>query len=163
LGELREPLRALERATAFLLTEPSAEWESWLVGRFPAKPRFVCRKSADGLYLGAGAAALEGAPYGAFCGIADPESFRAALSPFGEPRFFEAFSDHHVYTEEQLSALERSAKGAALVTTEKDWHRLPRRWKARVHFLRIKLEMPPECLSFIEASLERRERAGGAA
>jgi tetraacyldisaccharide 4'-kinase len=47
---------------------------------------------------------------------------------------FAPLADHQVLTERLLQGLaERSATlGAGLITSEKDWARLPRRWRERV-------------------------------
>jgi tetraacyldisaccharide 4'-kinase len=47
---------------------------------------------------------------------------------------FASFPDHAPYHEDALKALARQAEayGAGLVTTEKDWVRLPPAWRSRV-------------------------------
>jgi tetraacyldisaccharide 4'-kinase len=63
----------------------------------------------------------------AFCGIGDPELFRADLqSAHVTPLAFHAFRDHNPYTIAGWNALteEAKSKGAPLVTTEKDLSRL---------------------------------------
>jgi tetraacyldisaccharide 4'-kinase len=65
----------------------------------------------------------------AFCGIADPESFRATLHHLGlETEELIIFPDHHPYSEADVARILESARRAganALVTTEKDAVRLP--------------------------------------
>ncbi len=146
-GDLREPLDALERASAFLLPGLKNPWAGWLQDRFPGTPRFACEKKSEAL-------SFSGRKFGAFCGIADPESFRRQLASVGEPAFFEPFADHYVYRESDLERL--SAKAPDLVTTEKDWHKLPGKWKGRVSVLRIRMELSAECLQWVEKKLEAR-------
>jgi lauroyl/myristoyl acyltransferase/tetraacyldisaccharide-1-P 4'-kinase len=55
-------------------------------------------------------------PVFAFAGLADNEQFFEGLNAAGT----RGFPDHHRYTAEDIAALKRDAKGAALVTTEKD-------------------------------------------
>lgn len=78
----------------------------------------------------------------AFAGIGRPEKFyrtchEAGLNLIGT----EDFPDHHVFTARELVDLETRAleKHAALLTTEKDWVRLPAAWQAKVTALPIKL------------------------
>jgi tetraacyldisaccharide 4'-kinase len=64
----------------------------------------------------------------AFCGIGRPEKFFDTLRQAGATLAAAVpFPDHHVFTEAEAAGLLDKAKsaGAALVTTEKDWVRLP--------------------------------------
>jgi tetraacyldisaccharide 4'-kinase len=63
-----------------------------------------------------------------FAGIARPEKFFATLGNNGARLVAKhAFADHHRFSEREARRLldEAEAKGAMLVTTEKDWVRLP--------------------------------------
>ena len=63
-----------------------------------------------------------------FAGIANPKKFYATLSRSGARLTgTRSFADHHPYTERQAERLLRWARewNAMLVTTEKDWVRLP--------------------------------------
>jgi tetraacyldisaccharide 4'-kinase len=67
-------------------------------------------------------------PVIAFAGIADPRKFFATLGANGARVLAKrSFGDHHRYTSRQAAALLKEArdKNAMLVTTEKDWVRLP--------------------------------------
>ena len=55
-------------------------------------------------------------PVFAFAGLANNEQFFEGLNAAGT----RSFPDHHRYTREDIEALKRDAKGATLVTTEKD-------------------------------------------
>ena len=50
-----------------------------------------------------------------------------------------SFADHHIYSEADLSRLQQEAwtNGADLITTHKDWVRLPPDWRARVWALPV--------------------------
>jgi len=64
----------------------------------------------------------------AFAGIGQPEKFRAALQAIGLDLVgMRSFPDHHSYSPAEIEALHRRAKllGAQLVTTQKDFVRLP--------------------------------------
>ena len=65
-------------------------------------------------------------PIGAFCGIADPAKFQATLAALGLALdWFQAFPDHHAFTPSELAHLHAQAQTHRLLTTEKDWVRLP--------------------------------------
>ena len=70
-----------------------------------------------------------------FAGIGRPQRFFATLKQTGAELVRElSFADHHSYSEADLSRLHQEAlqAGAELVTTHKDWVRLPPEWRVRV-------------------------------
>jgi len=74
-------------------------------------------------------------PILAFAGIAKPWKVERALDAAGaELVDFAPFPDHAAFREEDLRFLADRARryGARLVTTEKDWFRLPPEWRARI-------------------------------
>ena len=138
LGRLREPLAALGRAQAFLITRaaPGRRFdglEARLRACNPAAPIWHARVIAQcWLEVGgseeislAEAATLRAT---AFCGLANPGSYWRTLSEIGvHPLESVTFADHHAYTPAQLRRLARHAQamGAqALLTTEKDYANL---------------------------------------
>ena len=98
--------------------------------------------------------------YIAFCGIARPEKFYASLKEEGpEKEGLEVtetynFPDHRPYTEGDLEPLLKQAKktGAKIITTEKDFVRLPDLYKNEVITLPIRLDIdtPQTLLSLIK-------------
>jgi tetraacyldisaccharide 4'-kinase len=129
-GPMREPLRAgLARADAVIVLLP-ADLEApdpELMDVFGALPVFVARLAPEG-------PSPEGPQVG-FAGIAKPWKVERSLKAAGcDLVDFAPFPDHAAYAEAELRALaERAAVfGAGLVTTEKDWVRLPPEWRARV-------------------------------
>jgi len=119
-GNLREALRAAERADVIAIPadEPELEteiksrgWRAkiWRLRRFMEIPPIT-------------------GPAGAFCGIARPEQFFDGLERNGlqlAARF--AFRDHHSYTQADLNRIASEAQRAranVLLTTEKDRVRL---------------------------------------
>lgn len=74
----------------------------------------------------------------AFAGIGRPEKFVASLAACGAiiagQRFF---ADHHLYRRGEIAALKAQAKGALLVTTEKDWVRLSPQERGDIAVLKV--------------------------
>jgi tetraacyldisaccharide 4'-kinase len=86
---------------------------------------------------------LRGRSLLAFCGIGLPEKFFAALDQAGLRLVATAgFPDHHPYAPKELESLQSRAgsSGATLVTTVKDWQRLPHPWQQRVEALPLGLD-----------------------
>jgi tetraacyldisaccharide 4'-kinase len=64
---------------------------------------------------------LRGRPLFAFAGLADNEQFFTSLRDAGlQVAGTASFPDHHRYTAEDLGEIRRDARGATIVTTEKD-------------------------------------------
>lgn len=121
-GPLREPVaQGLSRANAVILMgDDTTGVTDQVAGRCP-----VLR--AD-LKPGLAAGELTGRPVSAFAGIGRPEKFFNTLRQIGcDVRQTKSFADHHNYTRAELKTLKADAAGdgCALVTTEKDWVRLP--------------------------------------
>ncbi len=136
-GELREPLSALERADAVILTRVPEEGMPLDLSPFlpPGTPIIESRLVPESVE------ALEGTPthplswlagksFFAFCGIGQPEDFFAVLEQQGARLAGRRpFPDHFDYPEGTLERLVDQARhhGAeALITTEKDAVKLRR-------------------------------------
>ena len=136
LGFLREPVEALDRADAFVITraQPNRRYEGIRSRLREVNARApVFTATVEALYwvnerTKERVSHLDGR-VGAFCGLGNPSSFWQTLTNLGVDRVFEkVFSDHHRYTARELQALATDAReqGAkALVTTEKDLMNLP--------------------------------------
>lgn len=89
-----------------------------------------------------------------FAGIANPEKFHATLQTIGCDiiQFF-GFSDHHTFSNHELTKLENAARSThtMLVTTRKDWVRLPEHFRAKVKVVDIeaRFEEPETLLALI--------------
>jgi tetraacyldisaccharide 4'-kinase len=137
-GPLRERPPALARAGAVVLngvaTASDAEGLRRTVVRLAPRALLAeSRLAFDGwrdARTGRSAELPPGAGVYAFCGIANPGSFRLTLEERGVRLLgWEVFDDHHVYRPGELAALARAAAAcgaAAAVTTEKDAVRIPR-------------------------------------
>lgn len=126
-GPLREDIpAALAKTSALLLVGQNLPFETTLP---------VYRA-----HINAPAASDPHKPYLAFCGIGQPEKFYSTLAAHHYTvAASESFADHHPYNDATLQSLadKADAQGAALITTEKDWMRLPLLWRERVEFLPI--------------------------
>lgn len=129
-GPMREPLKAgLARANAVVILMPSdlAEVDRELVETFGALPIFIARLEPAG--------PPPAGPVVGFAGIAKPWKVERSLKAAGaELADFAPFADHAPYRDADLRFLADRAElfGATLVTTEKDWSRLPPEWRAKV-------------------------------
>jgi tetraacyldisaccharide 4'-kinase len=115
-GRLREPLRALQRADAVVLTSGASQ------ELFPVAGKMVWRLRR-GIVIGNVAQNVPARP-AVFCGIARPQNFMLQLRAAGVDPVAEAFfRDHHAYTEKDvrdLLELGQRSEAGGFVTTEKD-------------------------------------------
>jgi len=129
-GPMREPLAAgLARADAVVMLLPSdlpqADPELTAMLRGPALLKAHLRATTP----------PPAGPQVGFAGIGKPWKVERALKAAGcDLADFAPFPDHAPYDEATLKRLaDRAAVfGAGLVTTEKDWARLPPAWRTRV-------------------------------
>jgi len=129
-GPMREPLKAgLARADAAIVLLP-ADLEApdpELLAALSAVPVLVARLQA-----------VEPPPPGpqvGFAGVGKPWKVERALLAAGcALKDFWPYPDHHAWTEADLRRLADRAQqyDAGLVTTEKDWARLPAAWRPRI-------------------------------
>jgi tetraacyldisaccharide 4'-kinase len=129
-GPMREPLAAgLARADAVVILLPAdlAAPDAALVALFAGKPVLVARLVP--------AAPPPPGPQLAFAGIGKPWKMERALVAAGcHLADFAPLPDHARYDERLLRFLAERADrlGAGLLTSEKDWVKLPPAWRARV-------------------------------
>ena len=125
-GRLREPVWSLKRADLVIWSRadqsrPAATVRKWVHQR-------SLKSLKSGLSM-TGTECLKGVKVFSFCGIGDPESFLFLLNQLNmEVIELQPFPDHHVYSESEIAQLKTKATslGAThLVTTEKDWVKLP--------------------------------------
>lgn len=144
-GDLREPVSALNRCDAFIITgvnnsnkERAEKCTGLLKNKFDTKPVIQLSK----IYLGATkhipahsgviseSVSLEQLPRDlfCFCGIAHPERFQQSLDEYGiTTTGFKIFRDHYNYSDLDMQSLCRQAVEAGasgLLTTEKDMAKL---------------------------------------
>jgi tetraacyldisaccharide 4'-kinase len=141
-GPLREPVAAgLARADLVLAIGPPAAQarfaESW-GGSLP------CPLATGALAPLPTGLPMAGLPVVAFAGIGHPEKFFLTLKAMGaDLRGSHALADHQPLTEALMARLlrESQAKGAQLITTEKDAVRLPAHLRAQVMTVPVRLEI----------------------
>ena len=138
-GKLREPLRGLARANAFVVTRSNLvastdEIRSRLRTANAAAPVFTAASKVSSImllgdFLGANAGGNSEGFHTAesaylFCAIGNPESLTAQLRKENfDIRGRRAFPDHHAYSQIEIAMVEASAEAAGarcLLTTGKD-------------------------------------------
>ena len=130
VGPMREPLAAgLARADGVVLMLPNdmEAPDAELIALFGALPVLIARLSP--------AAPPPPGPQLGFAGVGKPWKVERALKAAGAQLVdFAPYPDHAAFTENDLKFLASRAKvfGAGLITTEKDWARLPPEWRERV-------------------------------
>ena len=102
---------------------------------------------------------FNGTPLLAFAGIGRPARFfRSILSSGGNLVRQIAFADHHPYSQLDLARLQEDAHrhGADLITTHKDWIRLPADWRSTITMLPVTVDLDNDggLLGFVEQHLE---------
>jgi len=108
--------------------------------------------------------ALSGTPVLAFAGIGQPKRFFATLRKAGcNLVHYLAFADHHPYSETDLVRLQEDAMrlGAQLVTTQKDWVRLPAEWRERIVVLPVALALDDDgaLLTHVESAINAHQNS----
>lgn len=114
-GPLRQPKRAARRADAIIVIRSKKPRKKFTLPE--NVPVFYAQSQTVSPYD-------EGEKLYAFAGIGYPKKFFAYLNNLVGRR---SFPDHYQYTDKDIDMLRQMAKkrGAKLITTEKDWVRLP--------------------------------------
>ena len=96
-----------------------------------------------------------------FAGIGNPSRFFKTLNDIGADIVGEAhFADHHPYTNADMIQLyeEANQAGSELVTTQKDWMRLPTEWRDRVLTIPVRIHFSAtdsiEIVSYLETTFK---------
>ena len=151
-GNLREPLKALHRATILVIPASDLDLEAKLKASGWQGPIWRVHRRMEVPHIAG--------PVVAFCGIARSEQFFAGLEAAGlhvASRI--AFADHHHYKAHDLDCIQdvaRSIGATAVVTTEKDRVRLGRLGASlslKTARLRIEIENESAAVSWLEDRL----------
>jgi len=165
-GELREPVAALRRASAFILTgvdarnrERSGRFAALLAERFPGKPLFQTEHILATFTDRRGQTVSPPLmPLLAVSAIAHPERFHYLLDDAGLTLAGHLnFLDHHRYPPDTIERIAREVKkrgAAALIVTEKDRVKLAERdLPCPLFAARISAVLPPELLALVDATV----------
>jgi tetraacyldisaccharide 4'-kinase len=162
-GKLREPVEELRRASAILLThaDDDAMLDTQIEEVIKAHgiPIFRSIHQAEDIISGdekvqKPISELRNKDVYAFCGIANPDSFKKTLLAAGAKiLFFEVFPDHHPYSAKEIEKIKKDLlKSGAdyLMTTQKDAMRLQNHpeFLKMIFILRIKMEIKKTTQSF---------------
>ncbi|HEV2484452.1 MAG TPA: tetraacyldisaccharide 4'-kinase [Terracidiphilus sp.] len=151
-GNLREPLKAIHRATVLAIPAGDPELEAKLKASGWQGPIWRLHRRMEVPQIAG--------PVAAFCGIARSEQFFEGLVAAGlhlASRI--AFADHHHYKAHDLDCIQdaaRSIGATAIVTTEKDRVRLGKLGKSlslKTARLRIEIENESAAVSWLEDRL----------
>lgn len=139
-GPLREPLTdAAARCAAILYTNGIGHLSAGLPV-LTTQRRVVSDHDKSKSYVG-------------FAGLGYPEKFKQTLEENGFTfKGFEFFPDHHPYSAGDIKKLKKTAKDSILITTEKDFVRIPPAQKKGIDVLRIMqiFDQPDEVLDFLK-------------
>jgi len=155
-GPLREPVQAgLSRADAVIVMTPDEAFEPDYAALQLASLEIPVLKA----WLEPQAPPPSG-PLLAFAGIGRPQKFYDALTASGgDLADVASFPDHHVFTRSEIERLADLADsfGAALITTEKDWVRLPGGVQTAVAAwpVRARFAQPARLDALIETAVDR--------
>ena len=134
-GPLREPLAcALKRCDAVIMIGEDAQHVRPLISLPIFNAHLVPEKVADTMRIDR---------WIAFAGIGRPEKFFTTLRTHGLTVVAQhAFADHHPYSDAELDTLRAAARevNARLITTEKDWVRLPEARRAEISTFPVTLQ-----------------------
>jgi tetraacyldisaccharide 4'-kinase len=180
-GLLREPLSALRRADAFVVTRSDrvdgAELEKIEARLRRRNPKAIiahARHAPSKLLVGGEEkelSELKGKKVFAFCGIANPEGFRKTLESLGvETARFESLDDHETYPDAARKRLADAAEKSGvemIVTTQKDAVKVRQHeWPIPFCELRIRMEMTKgegELRALLLGIFGAEDRSGGKA
>ncbi len=157
-GDLREPISALNRCNAFIITgitnelhERATKFKAILLDRFPETPVFFSSYEAKQVQSLTDKNTHElsalPAPLFAFCGIGQPKLFEKSLSDQGlELSGFMPLKDHQAFTPSLLKKINMKADNSgakAIITTEKDLVKI-RKEDFKLPVFSLQMEVKPD-------------------
>lgn len=150
-GVLRERVRSLKRADAFVVFVENKDVDIMDLGLFPGKPVFRARKKIKGVETNRNESIdLKGKKIVGFCGIANPGSFYNTLeNTAADITAFEKFKDHYIYKSEDiiwLIELMDKTRSDTAVTTLKDYVKIENKWPGdkKLCYIKINLDIDNE-------------------
>jgi len=175
-GPLREPVRALSRGDAFIMTRsdrPSGNLTNLLKNQIKKKPVFktrhipyICYVSGMKTNCSIEPDFIKGKKSFVFSGIAKNSDFRDSLKSFAcVLTGFSEFPDHYNYKEKDLASFGRKAieqKADFLITTEKDFSRIGHAedWPLPLVVMGIKISFGDQTAEFEQFIAKRLVKGG---
>jgi len=169
-GDLREPVSALKRCDAFLITGVtdtlkvrSKKFGELLIKRFPDKPVFYTTYQATGAISLEDNASREieslPTPLFGFCGIAQPELFQQTVTAQNiSLAGFIPLNDHQLFKQSLISkitAQAQSTNARGFITTEKDLVKLHKdTFKLPCFALKMRVEADDDLLIYLDEQIE---------
>ena len=144
-GPLREPMRHLARAQAILFNGENdhllEKFGPFVASSMVARYNPIEFVNKDGEIL---PVQLGHRRVFAFCGLANPNSFRTTLKKLSVNLVgFSAYNDHYHYKSDDIAKIAQQLINAdIIVTTEKDWVKLPLDL-LNEHWYRLRIEIKP--------------------
>lgn len=141
-GPLRAPLEeTLGKVDALFIVNPTENFSLPKHEALSTKPIFTAiSQPVDGTFV-------QNKRWVAFCGLAYPQKFFTTLHNLGgHIMATRSFADHYPYTADDIAGLRRmaAAHGAQLITTAKDFVRLPEHERGGISVLSIQLVLDQE-------------------
>lgn len=143
-GPLREPRRAAASADAIIVIKSNRPRRNFVLP--DSVPVFWAKNRTVSPYK-------DGTRLFAFAGIGYPKKFFNSINGIVGRR---AFADHYQYTDADIARLIQMAdkKNAKLVTTEKDWVRLPESVRGQIKFATLETEIDPKFFQWLKERLK---------
>jgi len=143
-GPMREGLSGLKRADAIIIikTDDSKRKDLKILAGIPV---FYAKNTTVSPYK-------DNVPLVAFAGIGYPEKFFSKLKNVVCKK---SYADHYQYTDKDIQNLLNLAKkyDAKLVTTEKDWVRLPDNVRNEIKFARLDTDIDKKFFTWLEGKI----------
>ncbi len=135
-GPLRESVEdALKRANAVIIIgDDESDIKTIIPKNIPVFKAYIKPSNIDKID--------RDAPYIAFAGLAHPQKFHDTLLENNiNIASFHEFSDHHKFSPKEIDRLIKEAKdnGSKLITTEKDYMRIPDKYREFIEYFPIEL------------------------
>ncbi len=147
-GRLREPIKSLRRADIIIVIDGPSDISGFVMDLPQGMPVFRGRKIVNSVVSFQGdTISLKGSKVLAFCGLGNPQSFRASLLETGcDISELIEFRDHYRYKSPDLERLVRKCSennAQYIVTTLKDAVKLEKIWPRNqpLYYLEIKIEL----------------------
>lgn len=147
-GRLREPIKSLRRADIVIVIDGPSDISGYVMDLPQGIPVFRGRKIVSSVVSFQGdTISLKGSKVLAFCGLGNPQSFRASLLETGcDIAELIEFRDHHIFKSPDPERLIRKCKennANYIVTTLKDAVKLEKIWPRNhaIYYLEIRIEL----------------------